>query len=528
MGSRRRKGVLAAALVASSLVAAKEASSGCSATIFADGDLFSSYASHALQLHIAPGHHSVEDLFLENNLSVNQAAGWMQWGVGSSIVRAPTENCVLSFFEKTDLSGWRVDIGPGRYTICMLAAHGMPIKRLPRAVRLEATEARPMPGTTVGMPRSSRPRAGPVILASGLATSRYFELSVKLQLQGEGPHGNLCRGSHLFPLLELVTTGWTSHGIYFNMSNEEAMAHIGLAYKIPPWNLDIVRENIFRPILTVWLVPLQESPEASLQDDLVVGCRLAFQMETKNLPDSKAIQCYGEGRVLLGQHSDKKIYFSFSPDNWIRISVGKESYVNCGPFHDQFPAQQQVDLYLGSHFYNLRAPEAVRITSVHYGLVGPRGTIGVHDADNNNNDDSEPSPGPGTIPRIIHQVWLGTGEPSTLIDSWRAHALFAQGAGGWEHRLWNSEEAVAAAVFGGSDDLLKQLRPFYEAEENNNNNHNNNNNENNNNNNNNKNTTRNLMLASRTSSASHCSTFSEVSTLMPTRFGSGRPPPWRA
>ncbi|CAE8644157.1 unnamed protein product, partial [Polarella glacialis] len=201
--------------------------------------------------------------------------------------------------------------------------------------------------------------------------------------------------------------------------------------------------------------------------DLVVGCRLAFQMETKNLPDSKAIQCYGEGRVLLGQHSDKKIYFSFSPDNWIRISVGKESYVNCGPFHDQFPAQQQVDLYLGSHFYNLRAPEAVRITSVHYGLVGPRGTIGVHDADNNNNDDSEPIPGPGTIPRIIHQVWLGTGEPSTLIDSWRAHALFAQGAGGWEHRLWNSEEAVAAAVFGGSDDLLKQLRPFYQAEESN-------------------------------------------------------------
>ena len=80
----------------------------------------------------------------------------------------------MTFFERPDLSGWRVSLGAGRYPTCALRAHGLPL-RAPGALRLhhDAADAA-APGVTM----ASR------ALAMRARTQRR---DVARRLQVEGP-----------------------------------------------------------------------------------------------------------------------------------------------------------------------------------------------------------------------------------------------------------------------------------------------------------------------------------------------------
>ncbi|CAE7550374.1 unnamed protein product [Symbiodinium natans] len=96
-----------------------------------------------------------------------------------------------------------------------------------------------------------------------------------------------------------------------------------------------------------------------------------------------------------------------------------------------------------------------------YRLLGPRGP-------HHPPDPHGPPPravlelSASTIPRLIHQVWLGSGAPDLLISTWQAYTLFAPES--WVHRLWQSKEEVVQALAEVEDDLLRDWRRLYDQE----------------------------------------------------------------
>ena len=120
-------------------------------------------------------------------------------------------------------------------------------------------------------------------------------------------------------------------------------------------------------------------------------------------------------------------------------------------------AQQHLEVDIGGLIHL-----GARIHNFSYKLLGPLGPFeGLQNEEKEEKVDGQVDQ-KGKIPGIIHQIWIGEGEPSQLIDSWRMYAMQE----GFEHRLWrNGEDVIAAAAPKISKALLAAWQQSYEAEE---------------------------------------------------------------
>jgi len=320
-------------------------------------------------------------------------------------------------------------------------------------------QVKPIAGLSLTVPLPRHPWRGPVAL-SQITTFRHWELSFKLQVQSPKPHPCLQSA----PLLEILTTGLTRHGEYFNASvrlhlegvwewlQREGVLANGLAE---------VRDAMIRPLVGVWVTPpssAKRKPKSAAASG-AVACGLAVVLDIKDYPFSEVVECFSFKDALFGREPSA-VSISFTHDNTIVVKVDGDTHAQCGPYSDSFSLQRNAQVYLGSRFYHEGLPKSLGMTGLTYGLMGPAGLYAPHLAQ----DRARAAAATDRIPRIIHQVWLGSNEPRVLTDSWRAYALFSPSEDGWEHRMWRSEAAIAKVLFEEGDELLRQLRPMYELE----------------------------------------------------------------
>ncbi|MFB9949301.1 glycosyltransferase family 32 protein [Rhizobium puerariae] len=87
--------------------------------------------------------------------------------------------------------------------------------------------------------------------------------------------------------------------------------------------------------------------------------------------------------------------------------------------------------------------DLIRKIAYQYHLVPPPGTIARHVAFNADERRRMAAAMTAPVPRVIHQIWIGTKPAPVTIEAWKAHA----DAHGYRHRLWQEDDLRAAGVY---------------------------------------------------------------------------------